>query len=202
MRPHAPSSRAYFRIRISVLDASFAVLSPILALVLRDAPVLSDGSYSLYFYWAFCAIFSLISFSIFRLEHKGVRYFSVDDIFDIVKAVVVAELLTATALFSFTRLDGIPRSTLFIHALILAAALIAARTMAHLFEYERKRFHTRPIKATSMPLSLLPTIFPLRSSNGWRPMILNPNRLSQSSMISEEMVGRKNLRASQFSAVR
>ena len=49
MRPHAPSSRAYFRIRISVLDASFAVLSPILALALRDAPVLSDRSYSLYF---------------------------------------------------------------------------------------------------------------------------------------------------------
>jgi lipopolysaccharide/colanic/teichoic acid biosynthesis glycosyltransferase len=147
MRPHAPSSRAYFRIRISVIDAGFAVLSPILALALRDAPVLSDRSYSLYFYWVSCAIFSLISFSIFRLEHKGARYFSVDDIFDIVKAVVVAELLTAIALFSFTRLDGIPRSTLFIHSLILAAALIAARTMAHVFEYERKGFHSRPIKA-------------------------------------------------------
>jgi len=96
-----------------------------LALFLRDAPVLSDGSFSLYFYWACCAIFSLISFSIFRLEHQGARYFSVDDIFDIVKAVVVAELLAAIALFSFTRLDGIPRSTLFIHSLILAAALIA-----------------------------------------------------------------------------
>src|SRR6266404_1834615 len=49
--------------------------------------------------------------------------------------------------FSFTRLDGIPRSTLFIHSLILAAALIAARTVAHLFEYEQKRAHCRPIKA-------------------------------------------------------
>ena len=75
------------------------------------------------------------------------RYFSVDDIFDIVKAVVVAELLTATALFSFTRLDGIPRSTLFIHSLILAAALITARTMANVFEYEQKRAHSGPIKA-------------------------------------------------------
>jgi hypothetical protein len=89
MRPHAPSSRAYFRIRISAIDASFAVLSPLVALALRDAPVLSDRSYPLYFYWACCAILSLISFSIFRLEHRA-RYFSVDDIFDIVKAVVVA----------------------------------------------------------------------------------------------------------------
>src|SRR5258705_6533908 len=146
MRPHAPSSRAYFRIKISAVDASFAIFSPILALFLRDAPILSDGSFSLYFYWACCAVFSLISFSIFRLEHQGARYFSVDDIFDIVKAVVVAELLAAIALFSFTRLDGIPRSTLFIHSLILAAALIAARTVAHLFEYEQKRAHCRPIK--------------------------------------------------------
>ena len=146
MRPHAPSSRAYFRIRISAIDASFAVLSPLVALALRDAPVLSDRSYSLYLYWACCAFFSLISFSFFRLEHRGARYFSVDDIFDIVKAVVVAELLTSTVLFSFTRLEGIPRSTLFIHSLILAAALIAARTMAHLFEYEQKRAYRRPTK--------------------------------------------------------
>jgi lipopolysaccharide/colanic/teichoic acid biosynthesis glycosyltransferase len=147
MRTHAPSSNAYFRIRISAVDASFASLSPILALALRDAPVLSDRSYSLYFYWACCAIFSLISFSIFRLEHHRVRYFSVDDIFDIVKAVVVAELLTAVALFSFTRLDGIPRSTLFIHSLILAASLIAARTIAHVFDNEQKRSYSRPIKS-------------------------------------------------------
>src|SRR6185437_11534726 len=109
MRPHAPSSRAYFRIRISAIDASFAIVSPLVALALRDAPVLSDRSYSLYLYWACCVFFSLISFSFFRLEHRCARYFSVDDIFDIVKAVVVAELLTATTLFSFTRLEGIPR---------------------------------------------------------------------------------------------
>lgn len=144
MRLRVPSSRAYFRVRISAVDAGFALISPLLALMLRDAPVLSEGSYSLYFYWACSAIFSLISFSIFRLEHRAVRYFSVDDIFDIVKAVFVAELLTAVALFSFTRLDGIPRSTLFIHFLILAAALIATRTAAHLFEHEQKKAICRP----------------------------------------------------------
>ena len=199
MRPHAPSSRAYFRIRISVLDASFAILSPLLALALRDAPVLSD-KWSLYSYWACSTIFSLISFSIFRLEHRGARYFSVDDIFDIVKAVVVAELLTATALFSFTRLDGIPRSTLFIHALILAAALIAARTMAHLFEYERKRFHTRPIKAKYA--IVVASNYLSSAFIKW----LETNDIEPKQVIailddSEEMIGRK-IWASQFSAVR
>src|SRR5436309_808787 len=107
-----PSSRAYFRVRVSALDACFALLSPLLALAVRDPPllalavrdaaVLSAVSLSLFLYWACCTIFSLLAFSIFRLEHKGRRYFSVNDIFDIAKAVVVAELLTAAVMFSFT----------------------------------------------------------------------------------------------------
>src|SRR5215471_15442473 len=140
-----PSSRAYFRVKISALDACFALVAPLLALAVRNAPVLSAVSYSLFLYWACSTIFSLLAFSIFRLEHKGLRYFSVDDIFDIAKAVVIAELLTAAALFSFTRLDGIPRSALFIHALILATALVAARTIAH-FERAPKGAIRHPSK--------------------------------------------------------
>ena len=141
-----PSSGAYFRVRVSALDAGFALLSPLLALWIRDAPVLSAVSYSLYLYWACCAIFSLLAFSFFRLEHKGLRYFSVNDIFDIAKAVVVAELLTAATLFSFTRLEGIPRSALFIHALILATTLVAARmTIAH-FEHAQNGAIRHPSK--------------------------------------------------------
>src|SRR6266699_2528273 len=140
-----PSSRAYFRVRVSALDACFALLSPLLALWVRDAAALSAVSYSLFLYWACCTIFSLLAFSIFRLEHKGLRYFSVDDIFDIGKAIVVAELLTAAAAFSFTRLEGIPRPTFFIHALILATALVAARTIAR-FEHAQKGAIRHPSK--------------------------------------------------------
>src|SRR6516164_3697437 len=144
-----PSSRAYFRVRISALDACFALLAPLLALWVRDAPILSEISYyRLYFcfYWACCAIFSLLAFAVFRLEHKGHRYFSVNDIFDIAKAVVVAELVIAAVMFSFTRLEGIPRSTLFIHALILATALVAARmTIAH-FEHRQRAAIRHPSK--------------------------------------------------------
>jgi lipopolysaccharide/colanic/teichoic acid biosynthesis glycosyltransferase len=141
-----PSSRAYFRVRIAALDACFALLSPLFALWVRDAPVLSAVSFSLFLYWACCAIFSLLAFSIFRLEHKGLHYFSVNDIFDIAKAVVVAELLTAATLFLFTRLEGIPRSTFFIHALILATALVAARMTAAHFEHAQKGAIRHPSK--------------------------------------------------------
>jgi lipopolysaccharide/colanic/teichoic acid biosynthesis glycosyltransferase len=141
-----PSSRAYFRVRVSALDACFALVSPLLALWVRDAPILSEVSLYFWFYWACSTIFSLLAFSIFRLEHKGQRYFSVDDVFDIAKAVVAAELLIAAVMFSFTRLEGIPRSTLFIHALILATALVAARMMTAHFEHAQKGAIRHPTK--------------------------------------------------------
>jgi lipopolysaccharide/colanic/teichoic acid biosynthesis glycosyltransferase len=141
-----PASRAYFRVRVSALDACFALLSPLLALWVRDALALSALSYSFYLYWACCTFFSLLAFAIFRLEHQGLRYFSVDDIFDIAKAVVLAGSLTAAVLFSFTRLEGIPRSTFFIHGLILTTALVAARlTLAH-FEHRHRGAIRHPSK--------------------------------------------------------
>jgi lipopolysaccharide/colanic/teichoic acid biosynthesis glycosyltransferase len=51
--------------------------------------------------------------------------------------VFVAALLTYVALFTVTRLEGIPRSVPFIHALILAAGLITARTSARMFDAPR-----------------------------------------------------------------
>src|SRR5215831_17041638 len=50
-----------FIVNISALDACFALLSPLLALWVRDAPVLSALSYSLFLYWACCTVFSLLS---------------------------------------------------------------------------------------------------------------------------------------------
>ena len=45
--------------------------------------------------------------------------------------------MTCTALFTLTRLDGIPRSTPFIHALILAAGLVASRTLTRILADDR-----------------------------------------------------------------
>jgi lipopolysaccharide/colanic/teichoic acid biosynthesis glycosyltransferase len=52
-------------------------------------------------------------------------------------------------MFSFTRLEGIPRSTLFIHALILATALVAVRTIAH-FEHAQKGAIRHPSKTQNV----------------------------------------------------
>jgi lipopolysaccharide/colanic/teichoic acid biosynthesis glycosyltransferase len=73
-----------------------------------------------------------IAFLVFGFQASVPRYFSVSDALAISKAVVVAELTTCIVLFSLIRLDGIPRSAPIIHAVILAAGLIAFRATARL----------------------------------------------------------------------
>jgi FlaA1/EpsC-like NDP-sugar epimerase len=52
----------------------------------------------------------------FRIQDGMTRYFSVHDAVDVIKAVIMAALLTYVAVFSLTRLEGVPRSTPIIHA--------------------------------------------------------------------------------------
>ena len=63
--------------------------------------------------------------------------FSVHDALDVAKAVMFSEFVTTLVLFSFTRLDGIPRSTPVIHALLLAAGLVGARAYLRMTLSER-----------------------------------------------------------------
>jgi lipopolysaccharide/colanic/teichoic acid biosynthesis glycosyltransferase len=140
MRIRSPSSRATPRIRFLVYDVLWAALSPLLALYIRDAYVLSyDGALTAAIYCFVSLVFSLIAFAAFGIRDGMPRYFSVRDAIDVAKAVVVGELMTCVVLFTFTRLEGIPRSTPLIHALILVAGLIAARALAHLTERGDRR---------------------------------------------------------------
>jgi lipopolysaccharide/colanic/teichoic acid biosynthesis glycosyltransferase len=135
LRANVPASRAALRARVSVFDTFWAFASPLLALAFRDAYILSyDGFLTALFYCLLSAVLALAAFLIFRLQDGILRYFSAHDALDVVKAVVCAELMTSVALFTLTRLEGIPRSTPLIHALILAAGLIAARLVVRLFD--------------------------------------------------------------------
>ena len=70
-----------------------------------------------------------MAFLAFHTSDGVSRYFSVHDALNVVKAVVAAALVTSLVLFTFNRLEGIPRSTPVLHALILAAGLLSARTL-------------------------------------------------------------------------
>src|SRR5216683_3632831 len=73
---------------------------------------------------------------------------------DVVKAVLAGELMTCVVLFTFTRLEGVPRSTPVIHALILGAGLATARAMAHLADRDR-RLAERPPHVASEHIILI-----------------------------------------------
>jgi lipopolysaccharide/colanic/teichoic acid biosynthesis glycosyltransferase len=131
MRVRLPSSRAYYRLRFSIFDTFWAALAPLLALFVRDAYILSaNGMYLVILYCLISFAFSKICILAFRLNDGISRYFSVYDALNVIKAVCVACLMTALFLFTFTRLEGIPRSTPLIHAFILAGGLITVRALA------------------------------------------------------------------------
>lgn len=131
MRIHLPSSRGYFRAGLSVFDTFWAALSPLLALYVRGAYILSEEYAALAtVYCGISFVFALIAFLAFRLNDGLSRYFSVHDAINIIKASVTAGVMTAVVLFTFTRLEGIPRSTPLIYVFILATGLIVARALA------------------------------------------------------------------------
>jgi lipopolysaccharide/colanic/teichoic acid biosynthesis glycosyltransferase len=133
-----PSSRGSFIIRLSLFDSVWAIFSPLLALYLRDAPVLSyAGLVPMLVYCSLSVVFSLIAFSAFRIHDGMPRYFSVLDAMDVTKAVVTAAFTTYVVVFTLTRLEGIPRTTPVIHALILLAGLMGVRILTRLFEAKR-----------------------------------------------------------------
>jgi len=114
-----------------------AALSPLFALYLRDAAILSSNYYLVALYCLVSCIFSVATFLAFRIEDTIPRYLSAGDALNLVKAVVTGELMISLVLFSITRLDGVPRSVPAIHALILGAALFASRTWLRFIDGRR-----------------------------------------------------------------
>lgn len=131
MRIRSPASRGSFAIRFSSFDVCWAFLSPWLALWIRGAQVLNDWPAAA-FYCAISLAASLIAFLIFRTREGMTHLFSVHDALEVAKAVLVSELVTCVVLFSVTRLEGIPRSTPLIHALLLSAGLVIGRAFVRM----------------------------------------------------------------------
>jgi FlaA1/EpsC-like NDP-sugar epimerase len=127
-----PSSRASFRFRLSPIDVLWAALAPLLALFLRDALVLSvKGAPTALLY---CSLSFFCTLLAFRVSAGISRYFSVHDAVSILSAVIAAGLTTTVVLFTFTRLEGIPRSIPVMQGLVLAAGLLLTRGLMRLWD--------------------------------------------------------------------
>lgn len=135
-----PASRGSFRIRFSLFDVLWAAAAPALALYLRDVSIASSSrlqAAELYCIVSFAS--SLVAFLIFRIREGIVHHFSAHDALEVAKAVVFSGLLTTLAMFTAVRMDGIPRSTPIIHALILATGLIVYRVVARMWHDDQLR---------------------------------------------------------------
>ncbi|MCF8475954.1 MAG: sugar transferase [Pseudolabrys sp.] len=138
MRILSPASRGSFAIRFSAFDACWAFLTPWLALWIRGAQVLSPADWpAAVFYCSISFSAALIAFLVFRIRDGMTHLFSVHDAIEVAKAVLLSEFVTCLVLFSATRLDGVPRSTPLIHALILSLGLIIARAFVRMTHSER-----------------------------------------------------------------
>jgi lipopolysaccharide/colanic/teichoic acid biosynthesis glycosyltransferase len=125
---HVPTSRSTKKIYISIFDLSWALVSPLLALYIGNALILTGQNWSMVgLYCALSSGFAIVAFLAFRLQDGITRHFSAHDALDVAEAVLVAELMTCGFLFTLTRLDGIPRSIPLFHGLLLASGLILAR---------------------------------------------------------------------------
>src|SRR5256712_10974377 len=109
VRVHSPTSRSGSRIYLSIWDLFWALVSPILALHLREVDLNADWSV-IANYWGLSAGFAILAFFALRLQDGLTRYFSAHEALDIAEAVLFGELMTVAVLLTRERLDGIPRS--------------------------------------------------------------------------------------------
>src|SRR4051794_18504136 len=133
MQVLTPTSRNGRKVYLSLWDLAWALVTPILALYLRDIDILLRPEWSaIAYYWVLSSGFALLAFFVLRIHDGITRYFSVHQALDIAEAVLFAELMTCAAMFTLTRLDGIPRSMPLLHGLLLVGGLVAARLVVRI----------------------------------------------------------------------
>ncbi len=135
MRLRAPTSKTQHRAKLAPFDVLWAIAAPFLALALRDPVILEQsdgfGDFGPAYQYAFTTMFfAFVSFLVFRISDGMSHLFSVNDVLAICGAVTTTVASSSLTLFVLTRMDGVPRSTPLIYALVLGAGLIVARTMA------------------------------------------------------------------------
>jgi lipopolysaccharide/colanic/teichoic acid biosynthesis glycosyltransferase len=125
----SPASRDLRKLRFREFDFAWAFLSPFLTLLLINPYFLAtaDATRELVLYCAISFISSVLALVVFRVPDGVARYFSVADALGVAKAAIFSNLFTFATLFFINRLDGVPRSTLVVHALVFASGLVAAK---------------------------------------------------------------------------
>lgn len=136
-----PSSRVHRRVALTSFDVMWAVLAPVLTFLLRDVPMFTvDGARP--DVWGYCGLAFLVTTAVmacFRIGDALPRYFSLSDAVLAGKTALTSVAATALVMFTWTRLETLPRSVLILHCMVLAGGLVAARVTTRLHFTERER---------------------------------------------------------------
>lgn len=134
---------------IAAHDLFMAAFSFVISLYLRLGteefhiadPILVPGTL------VFTAVCGVV-FLLFRQPRYVWRYISMQDLLEIVKAVTLATLLFLPMMFLVNRLEGMPRSSLFINWFVLLALLGAPRFLYRAFSERTLHIETRQTHLT------------------------------------------------------
>jgi lipopolysaccharide/colanic/teichoic acid biosynthesis glycosyltransferase len=140
MRVHTPTSIEQVKRYIDLSDLFSVIVAAPIALALRD-PNLFAFAHNVE-----AAIYSSVAFIVgglmvfvFNLGKNVRGLISMNEVQSVVLAALSAVSVTALIVFSFTRLDFVPRTVPLIHVLVLASLMLTARAIATKRRRHRER---------------------------------------------------------------
>jgi lipopolysaccharide/colanic/teichoic acid biosynthesis glycosyltransferase len=140
MRVHTPTSIEQVRRHMDLTDVFGVLFAAPIALALRDPNLFG------YQHNVEAIIYSTIAFAVggaiifaFNLGKNVRGLISMNEVQSVVLAALCAVSVTALIVFSFTRLDFVPRTVPLIHVLVLASLMLTARAIATKRRRRRER---------------------------------------------------------------
>lgn len=150
MRVHTPTSIEQLRRHTDRGDVFNVVFAGPIALALRDPNLLAFGhNAEAIIYSVVAAVVGAIIIIVFNLGKNVRGLISMNEVQSVVLAALSAVSVTALIVFSFTRLDFVPRTVPLIHVLVLASLMLTARAVATNQRRRRERRTKAPGAAPS-----------------------------------------------------
>lgn len=158
MRFSLPSSISQSSFGIAYFDFFWLLVSPFFALWLRGDNLI-DVNHKFIISSAVCEyvfitfICGLPTFIFFRINGGLIHLCTSKDIFAVFFAVFVSVLLSSYVVFSFSRLDGIPRSLPLLYGFVLFLGLVGYRVAVRSV-YEKKISYDNPLSYLNASIAL------------------------------------------------
>src|SRR6202142_570796 len=131
MRVHTPTSIEQVKRYIDGSDIFSVLIAAPVALALREPKLYAlDHIVEAFTYSAFAFVVGVVIIIVFNLGKNVRGLISMGEVQSVVLAAVSSVSVTALTVFSFTRLDTVPRTVPLIHLLVLASLMLTTRAIA------------------------------------------------------------------------